>query len=184
MITDQYLKEPQRELKKYIGNLSKRQLEEQITDLYERFKEVKQFYDFAFNPKEDKLLEDSKFKIGKEYFPVNNRKPKMRRSVAQKIIKNFKTLGVEPAIIADVMLYNIEIAQAFADTRYIRQDSFFISMLKSFTEATKYFYDNGLLEIMRPRIEKIIDEVINQDWFNYRGFETVIDDIDSHYYQK
>lgn len=166
-----------RELKKYIGKLTKRQLEEQVIDLYERFKEVKQFYDFAFNPKEAKLLEESKFKISKEYFPVNGRKPKTRRSVAQKIIKNFKTLGVEPTIIANIMLYNIEIAQAFADTKFIKQDSFFISMLKSFNEAVTYIYDNGILKTMQPRIDKIIDETIEQNWFNHRGFEAVIEDI-------
>lgn len=173
-----------RELKVYVKKLTKRQLEEQVIDLYVRFKEVKQFYDFAFNPKEDKLLADGKFKISKEYFPVNNRKPKMRRSVAQKILKNFKTLGVDPSIIADIMLYNIEIAQTFADTRFVRQDAFFVSMLKSFTEAVKHIYDNGLLETMHPRVEKIVDEVINQDWFNCDGFESVMDDIDSYYYKE
>ena len=37
----------------------------------------------------------------------------MRRSVAQKYIKHFLLLGVDPFIIADVMLYNVEIAQTF-----------------------------------------------------------------------
>jgi hypothetical protein len=46
----------------------------------------------------------------------------MRRSVAQKYIKHFSTLGVDPFIIADVMLYNIEIAQAFSAENTIKQD--------------------------------------------------------------
>lgn len=166
-----------RELKKYISTLKKRQLEEQIIDLYERFKEVKQFYDFAFNPKETKLLEESKFKIGKEYFPVNGRKPKARRSVAQKIIKNFKTLGVDSNIIADVMLYNVEIAISFSDTKFIRQDSFFTSILKSFQEAVTYMYDNGILKPMQLRVDKIIDDTIEQNWFNHKGFEAVMDNF-------
>lgn len=164
-----------RELKKYIAELTKPQLEEQILDLYARFKNVKEFYDFAFNPKEAKLLDECKFKISKEYFPVNARKPKMRRSVAQKYIKHFKTLGVEPAIIADVMLYNIEIAQAFTSENYIKQDSFYLSMLKSFDEAVGYIYDNGLFKTLQPRIDKILDEVIDQNWFNVKGFEAVVD---------
>jgi hypothetical protein len=45
----------------------------------------------------------------------------MRRSVAQKYIKHFSTLGVDP-IIADVMLYNIEIAQAFSAENTIKQE--------------------------------------------------------------
>ncbi|OQX98965.1 MAG: hypothetical protein B6I20_10435, partial [Bacteroidetes bacterium 4572_117] len=59
-----------RELKKYLQGLNKKQLEEQINDLYLWFKEVKTFYDFVFNPKEGQLLEECKFKISKEYFPL------------------------------------------------------------------------------------------------------------------
>jgi len=160
-----------RELKKYVKELTKTQLQEQILDLYERFKDVKQYYNFAFNPKEDKLLEESKFKISKEYFPVNMRKPKMRRSVAQKYIRNFKTLGVDPAIIADIMLYNIEIAQAYCADKPIRQDSFYTSMLKSFEEAIVYIYDNALTKALQSRLDKIVDETIDQNWFNHKGFE-------------
>ena len=56
-----------RDLKKYLDELSKDQMQEQILDLYTRFKEVKVYYDFAFNPKEDKLLEEAKVKVAKEY---------------------------------------------------------------------------------------------------------------------
>lgn len=163
-----------RDLKKYIGELTKPQLEEQILDLYKRFKDVKTYYDFAFNPKEDKLLDESKFKIGKEYFPVNGRKAKMRRSVAQKYIRNFKTLGVEPEIIADLMLYNIEIAQAYCAENRVKQDAFYTSMLKSFQEAASFIHDNGLMSTMKPRLHKIIDETIDQNWFNSKGFELVL----------
>lgn len=166
-----------RELKKYTGALTKVQLQEQIIDLYERFKEVKQYYDFAFNPKEAKLLEECKFKISKEYFPLNTRKPKMRRSVAQKQIKHFKTLGVEPAIIADVMLYNIEIAQAFCSEKTVNQDSFYSSMLKSFQEAVSYIYQNGLSKTLRPRLDIIVDESVDQKWFNSVGFEETLDSM-------
>ena len=44
-----------RNLKKYLSELSKEQLEEQLLELYEKFKDVKIYYDFAFNPNEKKL---------------------------------------------------------------------------------------------------------------------------------
>ena len=117
-----------RELKKYLQGLNKKQLEEQINDLYLRFKEVKTFYDFVFNPKEGQLLEECKFKISKEYFPLNRRKAKARRSVAQKHMKHFKQLGVDASVIADVMLFNIEIAQSYSGEKEIKQDAFYKSM--------------------------------------------------------
>ena len=58
-------------LKKYLHELSKEQLEEQVLELYTRLKEVKEFYNFVFNPNENKRIEECKFKIQKEYFPLS-----------------------------------------------------------------------------------------------------------------
>ena len=37
-----------RDLKKYVSELSKEQLEEQIIDLYDKFKDVNTYYNFVF----------------------------------------------------------------------------------------------------------------------------------------
>ncbi|TKG94536.1 hypothetical protein EYV94_11340 [Puteibacter caeruleilacunae] len=166
-----------REFKKYISGLSKEQLEEQLIDVYGRFKEVKEYYDFAFNPKEDKLIDECKFKIGKEYFPVNRRKAKMRRSVAQNYIRHFKRLGVESSLIADVMLYNVEIAQTYCKEKYVRQDSFYTSMLKSFDEAVSYIIENSLQNEFNDRVQKIAEEAWEQQWINKEGFDRIVGKI-------
>lgn len=103
-----------RDLRKYLKELSKEQLEVQIIELYKKFNNVKVYYDFVFNPIEEKLVREAKIKISKEYFPVRGKKSKMRRSIAQKYIKHFISLGVDIFIITDFMLYNIEIAQTFS----------------------------------------------------------------------
>ena len=163
-----------RELKKYLHQLSKEQLEEQVTDLYNRFKEVKVFYDFVFNPKEEKLLDECKFKISKEYFPLNGRKAKARRSVAQKHIKHFKQIGVDASIIADVMLYNIEIAQSYSQEKEIKQEAFYKSMLKSFEEATAFIYEKNLEKEFMPRLKRIADETSDLNWYNAGFFEKAL----------
>ena len=114
-----------RDLKKYISELNKEQLEEQIVELYDKFKEVKVYYDFVFNPKENNLVKEAKLKITNEYYPVRGKKPKMRRSTAQKFIKHFILLGVDYYIVADIMLYNLEIAQALSSEKEIKQEAFF-----------------------------------------------------------
>jgi len=166
-----------RELKSYLKELKKKQLEEQIIELYDRFKEVKEFYNFAFNPNENKLIEECKFKISKEYFPIRGRKAKMRRSVAQKYIKHFIRLGVECSIVADVMLYNIEIAQTYSADHYVKAESFYKSMLKSYTEAIQYISENGLKKQFIERLEKISDETIDQKWMNFKGFDIAFDEL-------
>ena len=165
-----------RDLKKYLNELSKEQLEEQVLDLYARFKEVKTFYDFVFQPKEDKLLEEAKFKIAKEYFPVNSRKPKLRRSVAQKIIKHFIQLGVDVYVIADVMLFNIEIAQQYSAEKPIKQDTFYKSILNSFSQSIEFIKSNGIVNEFQPRLEKIVKECSKQNWVNYYAFEDALEE--------
>ncbi len=166
-----------RKLKKYLSELKKDAVEEQLLDLYSRFPVVKEYYDFIFNPKEDKLLQEAKTKISNEYFPVKRRKPKARRSVAQKYIKHFIKLGVESHIIADVMVFNLEIAQAFARNRNV-PDAFFKSMLNSFEQAVQYVSLNGLLFDFKERILKIYQETQDQDWLLGEGFSRVLDSID------
>jgi hypothetical protein len=163
-----------RALKKYLLDLTKEQLEEQVLDLYHRIKEVKSYYNFVFNPKEEVLLEEAKVKISLEYFPMGKRrKVKMRRSVAQKFIKNFIQLGVDPMLVLDLMLYNVEIAQTYNSQKENTQESFYKSMFNSFQEAFTFAENNGLLKETHTRFEKIVNEAIVQNWFNVIAFERV-----------
>lgn len=164
-----------RELKKYLGDLSKEQLEEQILDLYHRFKEVKEYYDFAFNPKENQLMEQCRFQISKEYYPVNSRKAKMRRSIAQKWIKKLIIFDADASLVADLMFFNIEIAQSFSGEHIIRQETFFTSFYKSFDEALRYVSEKGILNDFKGRIMKISSNAWDQKWPNRSAFENTVD---------
>ena len=88
-----------RDLKKYLSELNKQQLEEHIIELYDKFIPVKTYYNFVFKPNENNLLKDAKLKVSNEYFPIRGKRPKMRRSVAQKFIKHFIQLGVDPFVV-------------------------------------------------------------------------------------
>ena len=167
-----------RDLKKYLTDLNKKQLEAQVLELYEKFSAVKTYYDFVFNPKEETLLRECKVKISNEYFPIKKlgrrSKPKMRRSVAQKLIKHFITLGVDTFIIADVMLYNIEIAQTYSSENAIKQELFYKSMFNSFEQATDFIISNSIYVEFKARISAIHQETLNQKWINEYDFERII----------
>ena len=166
-----------RALKKYLADLPKSALEEQVIDLYERFVPVKNYYDFVFNPKEDKLMQEAKMRISNEYFPVKRKRPKARRSVAQKYIKQFLTLGMAPYLIADLMLFNLEIAQTFSRERNV-PDAFYKSMLNSFAEATQFLSREALLPDYKNRILSVYEEVSIQDWPLQEGFNRAMDLLD------
>ena len=168
-----------RDLKKYLNELNKEQLEEQILELYEKFSPVKVYYNFVFNPKEETLLQECKLKISHEYFPLQTKgkrkKPKMRRSVAQKYIKHFMVLGVDPFVIADVMLYNIEIAQTFSSENPVKQELFYKSMFNSFEQALKFIISNGIIGEFKSRLLSICEETSVQKWMNTNDFKMTVE---------
>ena len=166
-----------RKLKKYLNDLKKEALEEQLLDLYQRFPVVKEYYDFVFDPKEDKLVQEAKTKISNEYFPVRRKRARARRSVAQKYIKHFIKLGVEPRLTAEVMLYNLEIAQTFSAEKNV-PDAFYKSMLNSFEQAVRFVLGNGLLLEFRERILNVFKRTQAQDWPLDEAFNRVLDNME------
>lgn len=167
-----------RDLKKYLKELDKEQLEEQLLELYEKFSDVKTYYNFVFNPKEDKLLQEAKLKVTNEYFPLKGKRAKLRRSVAQKYIKHFLSLGVDSYVIADLMLHNLEVAQKYTARREMRYASFYKSMLNSFEQVVKYSIENGMVSEFKERILHIKDNAFKQNWENKEELERLFDDID------
>ena len=167
-----------RDLKKYLNELDKDQLHEQVMTLYEKFPAVKTYFDFVFNPKEDDLIKDAKIKIRNEYFPTKGKRPKMRRSTGQKFIKHFISLGVDSFKIADVMLFNVETAQSFSAKKQIKYESFFKSMLVAYDQAIRFIVANGMVYEFRTRIEAINEEANHQNWFNKFEFNAQAERLD------
>ncbi len=164
-----------RAFKKYIKTLGKEDLEEQMMDLYNRFDEVRTFYNFVFNPNEDKLVKQAKYKISKEYFPESNRKPKTRRSVAHKLIKHFLKLEMEAHSLADVMFYNIEIAQTFSREKENVTEAFQKSIFKSYEQGVNFVLEKGITDDFIKRIHLIAEEAETQYWQNSYKFSKIRD---------
>lgn len=166
-----------RDLKKYLDSLDKEQLEKQVMELYDKFGDVKVYYDFVFNPKEEKLVNEAKIKITNEYFPIKGKRPKLRRSTAQKYIKHFLLLGVDSVALADVMLHTIEVAQRYSGRREMRYASFYKSMLNSFEQAISHIIANRLAGEFQKRIDEIYAEVKRQKWENTQEFTLLLDNL-------
>lgn len=166
-----------RALTKYLQSLPKEELENQVLDLYSRFKPVKDYYNFVFNPKEDKLVEEAKAKIANEYFPLKRKRARARRSVAQKYIKQFMLLEMDAALIADVMLFNIETAQRFNEAKRIKQEAFYKSMYNSFEQVVQFTEANGLSAIYQKRIHQVVETAWEQEWFNAEGLDRCLEEM-------
>ena len=98
----------------------------------------------------------------------------MRRSVAQKYIRHFNRLGVEPSLVADVMFYHIEIAQTYSSEKFVKQEAFYKAMLKAFSEALQYVDEHGIRKEFKERIQQVVHMAHEQRWMNRQGFERVL----------
>lgn len=158
-----------RALKKYTDQLDQQALREQILDLYERFPEVKTYYDFIFNPREDKMLTEAMVRITEEYFPKRRKRARARRSVAQKFLKHFKTLGVDPSVQAELMAFNLETGLRFEKVRNC-PEAFYKSMFRSFREWGAHLIHHKIYREFGERYVAAAREAERADWPNKEQF--------------
>lgn len=163
-----------RALRKYLADLPREALEEQLLDLYDRFPEVKGYYDFVFNPKEEKLLEEAKMRILEEYFPKRRKRARARRSVAHRYLRHFQTLGVDPALVADLMAFNLETALKYERERRC-PEAFFRSMFRSFREWGAHLADNGLYRGQWERFVSVARAAEASGWPPVGGYADFVD---------
>lgn len=158
-----------RELRKYIFSLSKEHLEDQLITLYEKFPDVKRYYNFVFNPNEEKLLAEAKMKVRQEFFPLKAKRARMRRTVLQKFVRQFQLWGVDEHLIADLILFYLETAQEYAAKKSIRFDSFYKAMLTSYNQAMELIRMHQM-HIYADRLQRIALVAAQQRWYNSAEF--------------
>jgi hypothetical protein len=165
-----------RALKTYTDKLDRSALQDQICDLYQRFPEVKTYYDFIFNPREDKLLADATMRISEEYFPKRRKRPRARRSVAHKYLKLFKTLGVDPSVQAELMAFNLETGLRFEKTRNCPL-AFYKSMYRSYSEWGTHLIHCAIFGEFRERYADVATQVAEADWPNREAFQDFLEQL-------
>ncbi|PLX21457.1 MAG: hypothetical protein C0599_07935 [Salinivirgaceae bacterium] len=158
-------------LKAYLKDLDQAEIEEQLIELYETSKDVKKYYDFLLSPKEDRLVDEWKSKISKEYFPAHGKRRKARRSIGQKAVKELTFLGVSSDVVADVRLYAIEIAILFTVEQKRSDVAFYKSFESQFDQALAFLRYNGILSDFKPRCSEIVNRVEEAQWSNAAGFK-------------
>ncbi|MDR2205717.1 MAG: DUF6155 family protein [Flavobacteriaceae bacterium] len=167
-------------LKKELQKLTKEQLVEQILDLYDKNKAVKEFYGFYLSPHTEKdLFEKYKQVINNEFYP-NRGEPKTRFSVCKKAISDFKALSPSPELIADLMLCLVENACKFTREYGDMWEGYYISAENNFDAALKFMEKHNLLENFKLRAEQCINRASYCGW----GFCDSMPDIFYEYYQE
>ena len=75
------------------------------------------------------------------------------------------------------MLYNLEVAQSFSKERNV-PDTFYKSMLNSFTQLIQHVSLHEMLPEFKDRIIKVYNATLEQNWEYSEGFTRALDIID------
>jgi hypothetical protein len=144
-------------LKKELQRLTKEQLIEQILDLYDKNKAVKEFYNFYLNPRNEKeLAEKYKKQIRKEFNVENPMRSTEKFSVAKRAIADFKGLQPSPEALADVMLYLPESACELTFSYGDYSEQFYNSAVNNYAAALEFINKNNLLDEFKIRAEQCV----------------------------
>lgn len=163
------------QLKKYLSKLTQEQVIDVILELYDARKEAKEYLEFYMNPNDDSKLEEYKKIIYNEFYPRRG-EPKCRFSVCRKAVSDFKKLKPSSSCIADLMLFYIETGVNFTAEYGDMWEQYYTALENNFDKAMEFIYQNGYLDELRPRIEKMLKLSEKCGW----GFPDTLYDI---YYQ-
>ncbi len=167
-------------LKKELQQLTKEQLIEQIMDLYDKNKAVKEFYNFYLNPRNEKeLAEKYKKQIRKEFNVENPMRSTEKFSVAKRAITDFKGLQPSPEALADVMLYLPESACELTYCYGDFSEQFYDSAYNNYRTALEFIAKNNLLDVFKRRVKQCVKWASRCGY----GFADVIAEVYYEYYQ-
>lgn len=144
------------DLKKQLGQMDRMELIDLVCKLNKNSKEVQAMLDVEFggSEAEDRLVEDSKEKIYKEFFGKN-----LSLKNAKKVISDFKKLSSDKENLAELLLYYVECGVEFIEKYGDIYEAFYVSIENTFAsfvkEINKFPNDTYYLKVSE-RIDNVI----------------------------
>jgi len=169
------------QLKKELQKLTKEQLIEQIIELYDTHKPVKEYYKAFLNPVRIlEQFENYKAMIVNKFNPDKiSRNMRTYFPVGKKAVADFSALKPPPGLLADLMVTLVENACQLSGDWGDMPEQHYNNTVNSFERALKFLRKEGLLDDFRPRCLKCLKKAIKCGGGFSDGMYAVYDD----YYQ-
>lgn len=165
-----------REVKNELHELEKEELIYHISELYKKYKPVKQYFDFFADPDEGKIIDQFKERVREGFYPTRGWRLKLGRS--RKAINEFKKLGISPEADAELLLYFTECAVQYAREKHPRNEAYYTRLENSFEKALDYMAKNALLPPFRAQCEMVVERSNEFPWHSGTHMQTLFD----HFY--
>jgi hypothetical protein len=144
-------------LLKHLNKSDKEDIIREVVTLFDKFKNVKEFYKSELAGEGNPMLSRYKRKIEEAY---NKPNPKERTTNINlnKLIKEFKKVSIYDRELADLMLYRVECGVAAIKRDNKRTSTFYNCIISTFEDAVKLIMADRSIDEFQSRINKIIKE--------------------------
>jgi hypothetical protein len=161
-----------KELNKYLKELTKEELIKEVNKLYGKFKFVKEYYASEFGTDKGKLLESSKAKLKRLILKTGSYiKPEI--SAANIVVRDFISVSVHAVDKIDLLLYKVEMCFEFLELwGYNQFTNVENTIYNTYSEVVNMIYENKLEKIFAERCEEVeatvgnyglIENILNTD---------------------
>ncbi len=152
-----------KELNKYLNSLTEKELIKEVKKLYDKFPDVKKYYEMELGDNSEKILAEYKAKIEKEYFPTRGH-GRARNSVSKKVVQDFKKIAIHQKDVVELLLYRVEMMLKFTNAYGDIDEPFYNSLESSFHEACKMIAKERLTSYYKIYCEELVQSASNFGW--------------------
>jgi hypothetical protein len=152
-------------LLKHLNKSDKEDIIQEIVTLFDKFKNVKEFYQAELSDEVNPVLEKYKRKIAEAY-SKSNPKEKTTNANLNRAIKEFKKISIYDRELADLILYRVECGVSAIKKNNKRTPTFYNCILTSFKDALKLIVAGNSMDEFKPRIEKVLKNAVGAK-FNF-----------------
>jgi len=156
-------KSTKKELTKYLKQATKKELEKEVKKLYDKFKDVKKYYEIEFTNDTTDIVNEFKEKIKKEYFPSRGY-GRGRNNVSRKVILDFKKIAIFQKDVIELLLYRTEVMLGFTNAYGDIDEAFYNSLTRSYDEACRLIQKEQLADDFKIYCKELIDASRNFGW--------------------
>ena len=150
------------EVKTELEKLDKEDLVKHITDLYKKYKPVKEYLDYHINPDDVKLLKKYKGKVTEGFYP--KRGYELNLSISRKALDDFIKFEPPAISIADLFLHFAEKGVEFTNEFGDIDEEFYMSVEEIYFNALNIIAKNGLSDQFEKRAYKIVTDTNGIGW--------------------
>ncbi|WP_119342980.1 DUF6155 family protein [Facilibium subflavum] len=163
------------------GQLSKKTKEaliDELITLYKKVPEVKKYYNMMEAPVLD-VLNNYKSIMKDEFSNSEKLFPKLRFSVANKALSDFKKISNDPKLILDLTLYYAECLAEFINAYGPKDEKFYDRAENLYEQALKQVVKHNFLAEFKPRLRALYANACD----GY-GFQDQLEAIYSDYFDE